>query len=591
MKQLGRRPWVYREPDLSQAEFEKLVEELSDQTGLSRLVTRVCIQRGYRDIESVKHYLTPELKDLKDPYTIKDCDLAVERFIQARTAGERIRVFGDYDVDGTSGGALLSWVLKDFLKGTSTEFDVEQPDRFKDGYGLGVPAVDRAAESGVKLLITVDCGITSFAAIDRAREHGIDVIVIDHHQVDPERGLPKAYAVMDPQREDCESGLKELCGCGLAFYFARAVRKRGMDLGWWAEGQAPNLKQHLDLVVLATAADCVPLVRDNHILVRHGLPVLKNSQKPGMKALLDVSGLSSRELTPSHLGFVLGPRINASGRLSSASLSLELLTTTDRAKATDLAFQIENINKERMAIQNLIWDDVKKLVEEKIKLGEFKHAIVVGDASWHEGVVGIVASRVCEHFGKPSIVLSIKDGHAKGSVRTFAGKDVLHALRGCAKYLKTFGGHKHAAGLSLNEADIPLFAHSFDEAVSQVDEDREERPLYLECDADVSELSQMKTLQEIERLGPFGPGNPEPVFVVEAQSSEMKVIKERHLKFELFEKGSPGLSAIWFHGIDHFSEEMTMRASGKWAGVPEINRFRGAAKPVFRIRDLEKKSE
>ena len=571
--------------------FEDSLVALRSSTGLSDLTLRVCWGRGLRDPKTVHDFLNPKLEAIQDPFTIKDMDRAVDRLVQAKNAGESIRVFGDYDVDGTTGAALLSWFFRD----CGYQFDARQPDRFKDGYGLNVGAVDECAEAGVKVLVTVDCGITSFDAAKRARELGIDLIVVDHHQLDVKKGMPEAFAVCNPQRPDCASGLKQLCGCGLAFYLARALRARGKELGWWPAGREPNLKQHLDLVVIATAADMVPLTGDNHALVRHGLEVLRESKKPGVRAMMEVAGLSKSELSPGHLGFVLGPRINASGRMGSASHALELLSTADPSRASKLAFELEAMNKERQETQNKIWDEVRTRIEAALVEGKFQHGIVVADPGWHEGVVGIVASRVTETFRKPAAVIALREDFGKGSVRSFGGKDVLQALRDSSAFLLGFGGHRHAAGLSLPLDRVEAFAESFDRALGILPESRDGGLLWIEGRCGVDEL-ELKTLRELESLGPFGPGNPEPVFAVEAELVSRQTLKGRHLKAQLAsvnETKNPStgqvnrVEAIWFNAAER-EEALTAldeNLVSVWAGVPELNRFRGRVTPTLRIKD------
>ncbi len=584
------REWRFK-PEGQAPEFRTRLDVLEAETGLSRLALSVCLQRGLTTQAEIDAFLSPKLESLADPFSIADMRKTVERLAEVRTRGERLRVFGDYDVDGTTGASLFEWIFRDF---GYTGVDIRQPDRFKDGYGLNPSAVEEAAQDGVKVLVTVDCGITSFAAAEKAQELGIELIIVDHHQVDPVKGLPPAFAVVNPQRSEDASGLKQLCGCGLAFYVGRALRTRGRELGWWPAGQEPNLKQHLDLVVIATAADLVPLTGDNHILVRHGLEVLKNTKKPGVKALLEAAGLSSRELSPGHLGFTLGPRINASGRMGSASLAQRLLTTQDQGEGARLAFELEKINRERAELQNRIWDEVRVRVEQGLALGKYQHGIVVADENWHEGVVGIVASRVVETFRRPAAVIAIRDGHAKGSVRTFGGKDVLSALRSSAAFLLGFGGHRHAAGLSLAPENIAGFAESFDVALATIEDEGDVRPLHLEGRAEIEELT-VKTLGEIERLGPFGPGNAEPVFALHATILTHQLIKGRHLRMQFAHPQSsrPGIEAIWFHGAErpeYMTKELTSHAS-LWAGVPELNRFRGAVKPSFRVKDWKRSEE
>jgi single-stranded-DNA-specific exonuclease len=564
---------------------------LAEETGLSPVTLRLCSARGLFTGDAIREYLSPRLEHLKEPGLIRDMDRAVARIAQAREQHEKVRIYGDYDVDGTTGTALLSWFFRD----CGLVFDARQPDRFKDGYGLNVSAVEDAHANNVRLLVTVDCGITSFAAIERANELGLNVIVVDHHQLDPERGIPPAQAVLNPQRADCESGLRQLCGCGVAFYLIRALRTYGREQGWWPAGSEPNLKQHLDLVVMATAADMVPLTGDNHTIARHGMDVLKASRKPGVRALLEAAGVSQKEISPSALGFLLGPRINASGRMGSASLALELLSTQDAGRAQQLAQELEKVNQERAELQNRIWDEVRAKVEAGIAAGKYQHGIAVADPGWHEGVVGIVASRVTETFRKPAAVVALREDYGKGSVRSWAGKDVLAALRVCAPLLRTFGGHKHAAGLSVELERFDEFSDAFDRALGELQEDAAARPLMIDAEVSFTQLD-LKTLHEIENLGPFGTGNPEPVFAVNARILDHRVLKERHLKFTL-ESGDIDLGAargslfegIWFHGAEkrevYRDGELLLQAA-RFAGVPELNRFRGRVTPSFRIRDF-----
>ncbi len=564
------RPWKFKPQD-----HAALIDSLRQQTHLSPLTLQVCVSRGLTDTSQIERFLNPKLENIQNPFSIQDMEKAVVRLAQARESADSVLIYGDYDVDGTTGAALLSWVFREM----GFRAEATQPDRFKDGYGLNPGAVRQAHERGFKVLVTVDCGITSFEAARLAQELGIDLIIVDHHQIDAVQGLPIAHAILDPQRADCPSGLKQLCGCGLAFYLSMALRSRGRERGWFESGQEPNLKRHLDLVVMATSADMVPLTGDNHILVRQGLQVLKASQKPGVRALLQAAGVGQGELSPGHLGFVIGPRINASGRLSSASLALELLSTTDEERAAELAGQLEALNQERMEIQNRIWDEVKQRVETALAQGRFKNGIVVADAGWHEGVVGIVASRVTETFQRPAAVIALREDFGKGSVRSYAGKDVLQALREASGTLLGFGGHRHAAGLSLDPGNLEAFSQAFDEALGK--SETQENPLWIEAECRIEDLD-FKTLQELECLGPFGPGNPEPVFSLQAGLHAPRVLKGRHLKFSLLSASQSSLDAIWFHAASELDQ---IQGNSEWAGVPELNRFRGKVTPTFRVRD------
>lgn len=587
-KQEVKRSWEFRIPkNLTQTQISEQVVSLGEQVQLSPITLLVCVLRGLNTPKLIQEQLFPQFIHLTSPSQILGMDQAVERLSRARRVGEKIKIFGDYDVDGTTGVALLSWVFREF----GFVFDTEQPDRFKDGYGLNVAAVKRAIEDGCSILCTVDCGISNFDAAKRAQELGIDLIILDHHQIDSEKGLPAAFCIINPQQKDCTSGLKQLCGCSLAFYLAIALRSHGRKEGWFLTGKEPNLKQHLDLLVMATAADMVPLIGDNHILVHYGLDVLKKSKKPGIKALMKVAGLESRDFSPSHLGFVMGPRINASGRIQSASIALELLTTTDFSRALELADQLEKLNQERVEIQDQIWNEARHQIQDGLLAGKFKNGIVVMSEYWNEGVVGIVASRVTETFKKPAVVIALRkeEGLGKGSARSFGGRDVLAALRACSQYLVGFGGHSYAAGLSLLQEQFSAFSEAFDTILGGKEFEKPNLPLLIEAESSLEKFSS-HVIEELERLGPFGPGNPEPVFLVKARVNSYQILKGKHLRMKFISSnGLNQMDAIWFNAAEK-TECMEQISSSsvewQWAAVPELNRFRGKKTPVLRIREI-----
>jgi single-stranded-DNA-specific exonuclease len=415
---------------------------------------------------------------------------------------------------------------------------------------------------------------------------------VDHHQIDPSKGLPHAFAIVDPQRADDESGLRQLCGCALAFYLCMGIRMLGREQGFFSSKgiPEPNLKSLLDLVVIATAADMVPLTGDNRTLVKHGLDVLRSTDKPGLRELMKVAGIEVKNVGPSNLGFALGPRINASGRMGSAETAYRVLTTKDPEEGRRLALELESVNTERAELQNRIWDEVRAKVEAGLEKGRFSHSVVVGDPSWHEGVVGIVASKVTEHFHRPAVILAIReDGIAKGSVRSYGGCNILEVLHLSKGHLLGYGGHKYAAGLSLRPEQIDSFSADFNNVVSAQVPEKRKHPIRIESYCELEELD-LRALEEIERLAPFGPGHPEPVFAVRAKVEQQSILKGRHVKLRLGSSKTRGFEGIWFNAAERLDDTLLMEKSAQsgkpceFAGIPEINRFLGKTNPTLRIK-------
>ncbi len=584
--------WIFKNEIHSEEGSRKAASLfLSQTTGLGLLASTVCVNRGIKTPEELHAFLNPKLESLTSPFKIKDMEVAVDHILKIQTEEKprKMRVYTDYDVDGTTGAALLTWFFRDL----GFNFDVAQPDRFKDGYGLNPPAIIQAHADGVDTLITVDCGITNFEAAEKAKELGITLIIVDHHLIDPSRGLPPALAIIDPQRADCESGLKQLCGCALGFYLCMGLRTKARDQGYFEKRnlKIPNLKSLLDLVVIATAADMVPLTGDNRTLIKHGLDVLRQTDKPGLRALIEKAGIEVKTLSPSNLGFALGPRINASGRMGSAETAYRVLTTKDREEGIALAQELESVNAKRAELQNLIWDEVREQVNVGLSKGKYSHAVVVASDNWHEGVVGIVASKVVEHFKKPAIVLAIReDGLAKGSVRSYGGYNVLEALHLSKHFLKGYGGHKFAAGLSLAPEQIEAFCGHYNEMMQTLIPNSNKDDLHIEALCTLKDLD-MKALGEIEKLAPFGPGNPEPVFAVEAVVNMQTILKGRHLKLKLSHLSATTFEGIWFNAAERIEytdlvdQSAKLRKSCIFAGIPEINRFLGRTTPTLRIKE------
>jgi single-stranded-DNA-specific exonuclease len=547
---------------------------------------------GDQSLEAVKRFLEPSLKNLPDPFSLPDMDQGADRLAEAIVEGQKIGIFGDYDVDGTVGSALL----RRFLRSLGNEPEVYQPDRQKEGYGINGGAIEKLAEMGVQLLIAVDCGITSVKEVELANSLGIDVIICDHHE--PKGALPPAYAVLDHKRADNESSIRSLSGAGVAFYLAIATRSVLRDIGHFdAEGggaKEPDVKDLLDLVALATVADMVPLVDENRILLKAGLDKLRRSPSVGLRELLRVAGVKPEEVTTYHLGFLLGPRINASGRLGSANGALELLSTEDPAEAKRLAEHLDGVNQERMRVQGEVAADALAQAGEQVEQrGKDLPAIVVFGEDWHEGVIGIVASKVVEKFQRPVAVIthSTHTGLGKGSVRGFGALDMTAALDSCAELLKSFGGHKAAAGLSIPREHAEAFRQAFADAVGAQAEaltGGASKLLSREVVADVrlaeAELNP-KVVELLDKLAPFGMGNSEPVILISGgKVASMRTLKERHLKVQFTFPQDRSLEGFWANGVGKLEEGETGEV--EIIGLPQINNFRNLNRLELKIKDL-----
>jgi single-stranded-DNA-specific exonuclease len=544
--------------------------------------------RGLTTPEQIAHYLHPKLDLITDPFKLLGVPLAIDAVLKALTENPTapIVIFADYDVDGTCSAALLSL----FFEALKIPHLCVQPDRFKHGYGLKPFATEICLANQSKLLISADCGTTSTEVSNLCAHMGIQLIVLDHHQPQQESPLHPATILINPHQPGCPSQLFELCACGVVFYFLRALRSHLNQIG----SCRINLKQHLDLVTLATACDMVPLIKDNHILVRFGLEVLKNTQKPGLQALLKIFDLTSRRFSPSSLGFQLGPVINAAGRMENANLALTLLTTPLASTAQLLANQLFQINQQRTLVQNAVWDEAKGQAINGLAVGKFAHSVCVGSPLWHEGVIGIVASRVAEHFKKPSCVASFKEGIVRASFRSAHQKNILQALQLTAPLLISFGGHHHAAGCSMLESNWEAFSEGFDQALSLQTTAALPKLWEKAVATSISEIS-FQALLEIEAMGPFGIGNPDPLLSIRAIIQKPRILKDRHLKFELSELSNEGtqktdyrMQGIWFNGYESHPEiaSQEMRPPQRLLVVPELNRFSGQTIPTLRVKEM-----
>ena len=525
-----QKKWHILSPDPEQ------VSTLADNLGCQQAVATALVNRGICDPDQAAAFLKPSLAHIRSPLVMKDVDRAVERILLAVRRGEKVLIFGDYDMDGITATAILL----EFLIYLDADVHYHIPNRLTEGYGLTRDYVEkRAIPDGICLIITVDCGISSFDAVSAARRAGIDVIITDHHETPPL--MPDAFAILNPKQPDCPSGFSWLAGVGVAFNLIMALRKRLRDEGFWsARGRLePNLKAACDLVALGTVADMVPLVEENRIYVKAGLEVLASNVRPGVKALLDVCNIPNRPLDTRDLAFKLGPRVNAAGRLRDGSVALRLLMTSNVQTAQAIAKELNQENTRRQKIENYILSEIVQRLENNPELLK-QRALVLDQQGWHQGVIGIVASRLVDRYCRPVVVISVTDGMGKGSARSPDGFDLYEGMKGCAEYLEKFGGHKAAAGVTLRAENIPAFRRDFERIVCQKTTSEDFVPK-LVIDGEISGSNVSGELaDELEALAPFGTGNPEPLFML----SDMDVLSARvvgahHLQMRLRPSNPP----------------------------------------------------
>jgi single-stranded-DNA-specific exonuclease len=562
----------------------------------STLVAQILWQRGLRNKEQITAFLKPGLSQLPHPFTIIDMEKAVDRLVDAVANEEPIAVYGDYDVDGTCGAAILT----EFLRSLGVDVRCYQPNRFKEGYGVNVPAVERLISEGATVLISVDCGITAVAPAAVCVASGVDYVVLDHHL--PGDVLPQAFALVDPQRAEDTSGLQNLCGAGLAFFFVMGLRLKLRQAGFFDGKAEPNLLSLLDLVAVATIADMADVRGVNRILVSHGLKVMKQKPRPGLKAIFDLAGV--KDPRSQHLGFVVGPRINAAGRLETATPALELLLTTDQGRAQEIAEQLEQINRARRESQDEVVAAARAQALEQVSsslfqqmaralpaaaYGPWPRALVLAGENWHEGVVGIVASKIMEEFKRPVFVLTRKGDLYKGSARSLAKVDIFNVMQSPAvsQFLTNYGGHAYAGGASLKVQDLDAFRAGLNEylALTTVADDyivprRADAEL---SGADMNLPLLTRVMAELDQLEPFGLGFPEPVFRISGVApSQGRVLKDKHLKFRI---GS--VDALWFGAIRAAEETETVLQSLTEDAVywvsPQWNEWQGVRKLQFRV--------
>ena len=514
--------WKYLEPELS------TVQLLQKEAGLSPVIARLLALRGIRSAAQAQAFLEPSLAQLHSPYLMKGMQEAVERICRAIANREDILIYGDYDVDGTTAVVILKTAIE--LCGGTADFHV--PHRIKEGYGIKDDVIERAAAAGVKLVISVETGIRAFQAAQTARRVGLDLIVTDHHLPEAREGVPAALAVLNPNQPDCEYPCKALCGAGVAFKIAQAlfVRHKG------EADQARLIPSFLKMVAIATIADAVPLVDENRVMARLGLEGLRRPVNGGLKALMEVSGLSGlgRALAAGDIGFRLGPRINAAGRMDIASEVIELFTCKNQDRCREIANKLDQLNAERQAEEARIVQEIEKeLAAEPDLTG--KYCMVFDGEGWHRGVVGIVASRVVEKTGRPALVIAKEGAEAHGSGRSISALHLLDALESCRELFTRFGGHAHAVGFALPSPSVSELKHRLNVYVQTKITEQDLVP-ELRIDSELPLRAVTPELMSLLRaLEPFGQGNPEPVFCSKAVSVLVppRLIKDKHVKLKI----------------------------------------------------------
>ncbi len=544
--------------------------------GITKAIAQVILNRQIL-LQNLESFLHPQLKDLSDPFLIPGIEVAVKRIWEAIIHGERILIFGDYDTDGITATVLLSWVLRE----NGADVDCYIPHRLDDGYGLTVDSIDKAINDH-KLIITVDCGITSWEATDVAISKGVDVIITDHHQ--PGERLPQAYAIINPKLHPHIQDLHILAGVGVSFKLCHAMIKFGREqqLG----GLELDLKEGLDLVALGTVADIVPLLGENRCLVKHGLKVLKSQRRPGLRALCEIARIEDR-MNTKDISFRLAPRINAAGRLGQAGNALKLLQTDSMEDAHPLARELEGYNRKRQVYE----DKIMKVASERIQQMNLteKYSIVVAEREWHPGVIGIVASRLTQLYLRPALVLSIQEnGDIMGSGRSLADLNLIDLLSSCKVFLVRFGGHPMAAGLTLTEANLASFTAAFEAAVKETCLSRPELtfPLTLDGDVTIAEMTE-QFFHELESLQPFGCGNMQPIFRYRnVKPKQIESSGKNHTRGLLCDDQG---NQICFFAFGKNPQDFPV---SPWnvAGTPEINYFNNNSYPQIKVVAVERSS-
>jgi single-stranded-DNA-specific exonuclease len=560
--------WLFKEmPSQDQ------VEKLSKLINTNPYLTGVLLQRGISDFDTAKRFFRPSLQDLHDPFLMNDMDKAVKRLKKALDNEERILIYGDYDVDGTTAVSLVYQYLRKFYPGC----DVYIPDRYAEGYGVSLAGVEYAAANGYSLIIALDCGIKSSELVRLADHKGIDFIICDHHL--PGDTIPNAVAVLDPKRTDCNYPCGELSGCGLGFKFMQAYARLYRD--------EKEVFEYLDLVAVSIASDIVPIVDENRVLAYYGLKKLNEDPMPGLKALKDIAGIKS-DLDVSGVVFTLGPRINAAGRVAHARAAVDLLIAQTEEEANMLAEKVNLKNELRKEFDSSITEEALAMIEKNNRIKPSKSTVLFKN-SWHKGVIGIVAARCIEKFYRPTVILTESNNKITGSARSVNGFDLYNAILSCSDLLEKFGGHKYAAGLTLDARNLEAFQQRFEEVVSSTLTADMMTPV-IEIDYSIPlDAVNAKFLNVLKQMGPFGPENPRPVFEARNLSvfNSLSSFKDRHIKFLVGQEGGNHVfQAVGFDLAEYYAP-ISKGDSFRMAFTIEENVYNGTTSIQLRIKDIK----
>lgn len=547
----------------------------AEQLNVTETLARILMNRGIVTFDSARDFFRPSTDQLYDPFLMKDMDVAVERLVRAYQDGDKIMIYGDYDVDGTTGTALLYSYFRDIKANVSYYIN----DRIKEGYGIARSGIDHAHSMGVKIIISVDCGITAVSQAEYCREKGIDLIICDHHTVGD--NVPKALAILNPKRPDCNYPFKDLCGCGVGFKLTQGVSK--------ALGIDPSIaERYMDLVGVAVAADIVPLIDENRTITRLGLDIIQQSPRPCWIAMEKKTGLTLDRVNSSQIVFSIGPRINAVGRLGDAKRAVQMMVAETVAEAADYASVLESENTNRKTIDEDNYMDAG-IVAEKFLRENSGLSIVLHNEKWHPGVIGIVASRLVEKHYRPAVMMTTIEGVAKGSARSIPGFDVYEAIKACEEFVIQFGGHKYAAGLSVKLENIPAFQAKFDEVVKQtLTADLLTPEIQIDSQIDFSEITD-KFWKVLRQFQPHGPDNLRPVFYSDDVEiiGYPSVVGKGHLKFKAKQKGSPIFDVIGYNMESYYTAAVNSGKALHMVYSINENVWNGQTQLQLQLKDLK----